>query len=161
MPSIKYPELHHREWLRRQYEDRGQSIYGIADHLGCAPTNVAKYLRKHGIPLRSGKDQRRLITYRPRACGDCGVTFQPASPNQSYCLDCRPPWRARPVPVRPCLMTMPAKPGSNGRLLLVRCQCLGRYGKPLGEAASLREARELWDAHCAARTERDSPAVAS
>jgi hypothetical protein len=61
----------------------------------------------------------------------------------------------------PCEMTLPAKPRSNGRVLLVRCRCLGRYAEPLGEAGSLPEARALWDEHCASRTARDSHAVAS
>jgi hypothetical protein len=57
------------------------------------------------------------------------------------------PYRYVPPKPRPCVFKVAGKPGSNGRLLLVRCGCQHRGDVPLGEAAKPREARVLWDEH--------------
>jgi hypothetical protein len=59
------------------------------------------------------------------------------------------PYRYVPPPPRPCAFKVAGKPGSNGRLLLVRCGCQRHGEAPLGEAATPHEARVLWDEHVA------------
>lgn len=63
----------------------------------------------------------------------------------------------KPVYQAPCELVVSAKKGSNGKVLVVRCRCMAGTESPparrfyqydaLGEASSLTQARELWDAH--------------
>lgn len=38
-----------KDTLKRLYKDRGLSMSGVADELGCSPGTVMKWLHKHGI----------------------------------------------------------------------------------------------------------------
>ncbi len=65
-----------------------------------------------------------------------------------------------PVTVLPCQVVLTGKPGSNGKILLVRCRCQAQtrdvprerfFGYDvLGEAGSLSGALAVWRAHCEA-----------
>lgn len=47
------PELHDPELLHELYVDRGLSLRGVADEIGCHATSVARALRRHDIGVKT------------------------------------------------------------------------------------------------------------
>lgn len=51
------------EELERRYITEGQNLASIAAALNCSTTTVSNLLRRHGIPAREGRKQKRDIPY--------------------------------------------------------------------------------------------------
>lgn len=52
--------LSNKQWLRREYVDKGKSGYEIAKACGCSTTSVYKWIREHGIERQ----------YNGKVCGE-------------------------------------------------------------------------------------------
>jgi len=59
------PKYRDKDWLHRQYVERGRSITDIADELGVDHTTISKWRRKLDIPKPSAK-----VTLECPVCGD-------------------------------------------------------------------------------------------
>jgi len=52
--SVNYRD---EKWLRKQYRDRKRSSIDIAEECGVSPSTVCRWLNRHGIKVRSDKEQ--------------------------------------------------------------------------------------------------------
>jgi len=61
-PSADTPpeKLQNADWLRDQYVEQRQSTVDIAGAVGCTPTTVSKWMKRHGIETRSDSEAARL-----------------------------------------------------------------------------------------------------
>jgi hypothetical protein len=80
-----------REWLRREYEDRGRSASDIAGDFGCHGNNVLYFLAKHGIVRRNVSQARAIKRW--------GV-FGAANPMFGRTGALSPNWRGGTTPER-------------------------------------------------------------
>jgi len=57
-PSVE-KKLRCKEWMSEQYVSNRNSTLEIADKLNCSPGTVNRYLREHGIEVRSQQESKR------------------------------------------------------------------------------------------------------
>ena len=59
--AYRQPQPHwERDWLVREYQQRGRSCGDIAQQIGCTDANVLFWLRRHNIPRRTTSEARGL-----------------------------------------------------------------------------------------------------
>lgn len=85
MGTFKFPQLADRDWLAREYGEKGRSAQDIADEIGCTMKNVDLRLRQYGIPRRG---QGVVVSRRDKTCERCGNAYQPNGPAQKLCDGC-------------------------------------------------------------------------
>lgn len=86
MPGVtRYPKLADRDWLAREYSDKGRSCVDIAAEIGCTASAVDLRLREFGVPRRP-KGARTFL--RAKFCDRCGELYQPVGPAQQFCDEC-------------------------------------------------------------------------
>lgn len=81
----KFPQSADRDWLTREYGEKGRSCTDIAAEVGCSAGNVDLRLRQFGVPRR-GRGQSTGL--REKICERCTQAYQPTGPAQKRCDGC-------------------------------------------------------------------------
>lgn len=92
--AYREPQPHwERDWLVREYQEKGRSCGDIARQIGCTDANVLFWLRRHDIARRSTSEARGLKRWG--ASGDANPMFGKTGDKNPRYVDGSSPERQR------------------------------------------------------------------